>query len=94
MTSWPFSISYQIDQTYFTKQGGHNIIRRLHDGLCPKIKKRGGMGLKNFDKLQLFVEKFTVHNLSAPYKAGILDLLKENYVHVRHGLTERKQGVV
>lgn len=42
--------------------------------------------LKIFGDLQLFVEKFVVHDMSVPYKWGIPEL-KENYVHVICGPT-------
>lgn len=40
--------------------------------------------------LQVFVRMFTMHNISAPNKHGVLEL-KENYAHVIHVFTERNQ---
>ena len=45
------------------------------------------------DNIQLFVEKFTIHNLRAPRKWGIPEL-NENYAHVKLGPSDRLQGVV
>ena len=46
--------------------------------------------IKNYDDIQLLIEKFTVHNMSAPPKRGI-PCLKNNYAHVIHGPTECNQ---
>ena len=48
--------------------------------------QRKSLRLKNFDSLELLVEKFIVHNLSAPKKQRILKL-RENYALVVHGPT-------
>lgn len=45
------------------------------------------------DHAQLLVEKFTVYNLSASHKHGILKW-KGNYVHMILGATERNQGAM
>ena len=49
--------------------------------------------LKNYDDLQKLIEKFTIHNLSAPRKHEILEL-KKNYVRTKHGPMEHNQGDV
>ena len=55
--------------------------------------QRKRLWLNNYDNLQLLVEKFTLHDLSAPHKHGILEL-KKNYAHVIHGPTKRNQGAM
>lgn len=40
--------------------------------------QRKRLWLQNFDSLQLLVEKFTINNMGAPHKHGILEL-RENY---------------
>ena len=63
----------------------HNITKEVHDG---QFLKERGCDLKKYDDLQLLVEKFIVHNMSASHKHGI-PKLKENNAHVI-----RNQGVV
>ena len=42
--------------------------------------QRKKLQLKHYDALHMLVEKFTIHNLSAPHKYGIWDS-KENYAY-------------
>ena len=48
---------------------------------------------KNFDNFQLFLQKFIVHNLSAPCTQGDPSFM-ENYAHPIPSLMEGNQGVV
>lgn len=49
--------------------------------------------LKDSDNLQVLVEKFIVHHVSASHKQRIPEL-KENYAHVKPGPMERNRGAV
>ena len=60
----------------------------LHDGSFPRKKN---LEIKNFDKPQLLVEKFTTRVLSAPCKKGIQEL-EENYAPVILGFMKCTQG--
>ena len=64
-----------------------SISKQLYDGLF-QVKMR--LHLKYFDKIYLFVEKFTVHIMLASYKQGIT-WYKDNHVHVIHGSMEHNQ---
>jgi hypothetical protein len=63
------------------------MTKQLHDVLFPKkeieIKK-------NYDHLQLLIEKFIIHSPNAPHKWEILGL-KDDYDHVTFGPMECNQ---
>ena len=42
----------------------------------------------------MFVEKFTVHNVSVPPSVESPKILRNFFAHVIHGSTERSQGDV
>lgn len=69
-------------------QKAHNNIKQVHDGFFPKKESE----IENVDTLHLFLEKFIVHNLSAPHKWGIPKL--KNCAHVLPSPTYCNQGFV
>jgi hypothetical protein len=55
--------------------------------------QRERLSLKDFENLQLLVEKFKVHNMGAPHNQGIPEL-NDNCAHVIHGPKKHNQGTM
>lgn len=70
---------------YIPRSACCNITKHLHDVFFPKKEL-----VIKYDILSLFVNEFTVHSWSAPYKWGIMKL-RNDYAHVIHGHAEHNQ---
>ena len=68
----PLCVSTLLWPTMLARKEVTNLTS-LNNNMAVSFQRKR-LQLKNYDILKLLVKKFTVHNLSAPHKRGILKL--------------------
>ena len=90
-----YKINNRIRHVYLWERGAYELsmnLALLSNYMMVSIHRKMLL-LKDFNNVQLLVDKFPIHNMSAPHKWGISELKASNS-HVLLGPTECNQEVV